>query len=232
MISPHGRPPDEAGVYLSCSPGTVIDLLSASPPYLYSAMISTMVQGISAQPKWENSLPGELPPSSWPLLYKLPFKTIRETKMQAFQFKILHRILPCKSYLKAIHIVSDDTCPFCSEQDTLTHFLYDCPQTSTFWNKVAAWLRKVGGPDIPGLSVKEIVLGYLHPSASERIVNHITIFTKFFIQRQKLFHGGSLSLIEWLSELKRKLLTEEYICSLEHRKSRFSGWRKILLALG
>lgn len=33
IITPHGRPPDEAGLYLSVLPDSVLDLFSASPPF-------------------------------------------------------------------------------------------------------------------------------------------------------------------------------------------------------
>lgn len=71
---------------------------------------------------------------------------------------------------------------------------------------------------------------YLETSAS--VINYITLFTKYFIQRPKLFHQGNLSLIEWLMELKKKLLTEEYICSLERKNAHFSKWTRILRELG
>lgn len=232
MISPHGRPPDEAGLYISTSPDTTLDLLSASAPSLYSALIASLPRRVSSQVRWEDSFPGTLSADLWPLLYKLPFKTVRETKIQALQFKILHRILPCRKYLKAIRIVPDDSCPYCSEPDTIIDFLHDCPETAIFWNKIAAWLRRIGGPHLSTLSIRDIVLGFPLSSPHASVINYITLFTKFFIQRQKLFHRGNLSLIEWLLELKKKLLTGKYICSLERRTARFSKWTRILEELG
>lgn len=232
IITPHGRPPDEAGLYLSVLPGMVLDLFSASPPSLYLALISALRKAIKAQPKWKDLFSDSLSSDSWPLLYRLPFKAVRETKMQALQFKILHRILPCRRYLKSIHVVPEDTCAFCLQTDTIVHFLYDCPGTYVFWNKIAAWLHQIGAPDISKLTVQEIVLGTTRVSTSASVLNFIIIFTKYFIQRQKLFFGGVLSLMEWLIELKKKLLAEKYICSLERKPARFAKWTKILRELG
>lgn len=36
--------------------------------------------------------------------------------------------------------------------------------------------------------------------------------TKFFVYRQRLYHGGALDLLHWLREFKQKLLTEKFIC--------------------
>lgn len=152
--------------------------------------------------------------------------------MQALQFKILHRILPCRKYLKTICVLPDDSCAFCSESGTIVHFLYECPETHVFWNKIAAWLHRAGAPDISNLTAKEIVLGIPQVSPSVSLMNYIIIFTKYVIQHQKLFFGGSLSLVEWLIELKKKLLAEKYNCSLEWKPARFAKWTKILSELG
>lgn len=153
--------------------------------------------------------------------------------MQTFQLKVLHRIVPCRRYLKNIRVLQEDTCAFCADSDTLIHFLYECPDTASFWGKVAAWLRRAGGPDISRLSPRDIILGLpASPGAPSGIINYITIFTKYFIQRQKLFHGGCLSLLEWLAELKTKLSSERYMCAIERKPSRFSKWEKILQYLG
>lgn len=136
LISPHGRPPDEAGLYLAASPGNVLDLFTASSLSLYNALIINPSRKISAQAKWDSCFSDTLTTDDWALLYRIPFRSVRETKMQALQFKIFHRIVPCRKYLKTIRVLTDDTCAFCPEQDTLCHFLYDCPETSTFWGKI------------------------------------------------------------------------------------------------
>ncbi len=41
---------------------------------------------------------------TWPRIFKLPFQVIRETKIQTFQYKILHRIISCNKWLFNIKI--------------------------------------------------------------------------------------------------------------------------------
>ncbi len=45
---------------------------------------------------------------TWPRIFKLPFQVIRETKIQAFQYKILHRIISCNKWLFNIKIKTSE----------------------------------------------------------------------------------------------------------------------------
>lgn len=89
-----------------------------------------------------------------------------------------------------------------------------------------------GGPNIGGLSTKDILLGAIMHTKETSMANFIAMFTKYYIQRQKLFHEGNLSLIGWLAEFRKRLLSERYICALEGKASRFAKWNRVLQALG
>lgn len=232
LITPHGRPPDPAAILLTFGTNTTVDIFTASSRSLYAAIIGTMAKVIKSQAKWEMELPGPSPFGNWQLLYKLPFQAARETKFQALQYKILHRVLPCRHYLKTIRLISDEKCAFCPERDTITHFLYDCPNTKLLWSKISDWLLLACGSDLSGISTRDIILGAVPHSREVHRVNFITMFTKHYIQRQKLFHEGSLSLIEWLAEFRKRLLSEKYICALEGKPARFARWDRILQTLG
>lgn len=82
------------------------------------------------------------------------------------------------------------------------------------------------------MSAEEIILGMTLPSKSAPMYNFISIFTKAFIHRQKLFHNGELGFISWLGELKKKLQVEELICRSEGKIARFAKWEIVLQALG
>lgn len=144
-------------------------------------------------------LPHVPSPLDWLAIYKLLFQVARETRMHALQYKILHMILPCRRYLKAICHTTEDTCLFCPARDTIPHFLYECPDTRLLWSKIAGWLIRAGGPNISLVPSREIILGVLPKSRASTMINLIILFTKCFIQRQRLFHNGTLSLTEWLA---------------------------------
>lgn len=124
LLSAQGQTPQTKGLYLSIAEGQPIDIVLASPAALYALLIKTLIKPIKAQAKWRITFEDPPSPVNWPNLYKAPFRATRETRLQAFQFKILHRTLPCPSYLKAIRVVPSDSCPLCSEKDTIQQNAY------------------------------------------------------------------------------------------------------------
>lgn len=97
LISPLGQTPQTEGLFVSFPGSEPIDLISTTAAVLYSHIIKTRSKAIKAHDKWSLVFPGSLPREDWPAFYRLPFWTVRETRLQAFQFKILHRVLPCRS---------------------------------------------------------------------------------------------------------------------------------------
>lgn len=182
--------------------------------------------------KWEATFQDSPYLDNWEALFLSPFRAVRETRLQALQFKIFYRIIPCRHYLKTIRVLDSDRCGFCPEVDSIQHFFTECPCTKNLWNRISLWLLGVGGPNLAALSTEEILLGTLLPTRTASMLNSITLFTKSYIHRQKLFHNGELSLIGWLGELKKRLRIEQYICKLEGRCRRFTKWEKIFQALG
>lgn len=67
------------------------------------------------------------------------YKTARDTKLQAFQYKLIHRVIPCNKYLANIRIKPDATCSYCDSTDTLQHFFYGCPSVNTLWDTLSSW---------------------------------------------------------------------------------------------
>lgn len=65
-----------------------------------------------------------------------------------------------------------------------------------------------------------------------RIMNFITLASKFYVYRHKLYYEANLDLTAFLQELRNKLKVEKYICNLEGREDRFSIWNNVLNALG
>ncbi len=62
----------------------------------------------------------------WKQIFRLPFKTVRDTKIRTFQFRLLHRIIPCNNWLHNIKIKERNICDFCSNVVDLPHFFLHC----------------------------------------------------------------------------------------------------------
>ena len=79
---------------------------------------------------------------NWELAYRMAQKCTKSTKLIEFQFKFLHRRIPTNNFLFKIGKKENDNCTFCHRcSETLIHLFWSCHVTSSFWKRVADWLR-------------------------------------------------------------------------------------------
>ena len=82
--------------------------------------------------KWQAELNYDL---DWNKVFLLPFKSIKECKLQYFQYRFIHRILAVNEFLFKINYVSSPLCSFCDVCiETINHLFWDCPIVKRFWN--------------------------------------------------------------------------------------------------
>lgn len=212
---------------------TQVPIHEASAKRLYIYLIQYKLPKITSQHKWEAVLqpPKQNRNDFWTMAYTLPFKIVRETKLQSFQYKVLLRFITCNKYLKNIKIKNDDTCISCLQVDTLEHFLFLCPRVQTFWKGVIQWLTRETDLQI-SITTEEFLFGLPMNLPNARIINTIALYAKFYMYRQNLYHEGNLSVIHFLRELRMKLHTESFLCQIENKQAKFRPWRKIYNALG
>ena len=64
-------------------------------------------------------------------------KITYDYKLQNFQYKLLHRILPTNTFLVKIGIKDSDLCSFCKiATDSIMHYIWQCPKVQEFWQQV------------------------------------------------------------------------------------------------
>lgn len=206
---------------IQASDGSLVDILNITSKRIYSIIIAKKRQPVSAQRKWliEFPPPANVPVSDfWESKYRCSFRSTRETKLQSFQFKLLHRILPCRKYLRTIRISED--------------FFFYCPRVREFWKMIRDWFASQVNIYLANTTVDEFMLGVPKEEPQARILNLTILTCKFYIFRQKLYHDSKLEFLGFLRELRYKLPIEKYICSLEGKASRFNIWNSVLSALG
>lgn len=152
-----------------------IDVAEASTNRVYRSLVLSKCPTISSQRKWQETFPnlhaGEDPQTFWTKIYKAPFQTIRDTKMQTFQFKLIHRTLPCNKYLHNIRIKETDTCSYCHDQDTIQHFFWSCPLSRTFWQNIISWLSN--NVDIHArIDMEDFLFGLPHTHPHAKTLHH------------------------------------------------------------
>lgn len=231
-MSPLQREIEGQGLYIVDSKGSQVDagLLSAKDFYLILSKKKT--RKVAAKIKWaqildtfeEAQLEG-----SWSYWFSLPYKVSREVRLQSFQYKVLHRTLPCGVFLEKLKIRASDKCMFCDGRDDIIHFLYQCPNTCNFWQSVSHWLLNNSElVHLPRqLEVTDFLFGIRGEDHSEKRVNFILLLGRFYVYRQKLFHQGVLDVYAFLVELKHTLSLERMACLKENSyNKKFKIWEE------
>ena len=85
--------------------------------------------------KWNTVFEND--PLDWKSIFTVCFKTTKESSLQWFQYRLIHRIIPVGSYLKKITIKPTDTCTLCKETvETIVHLFFECDKASYLWNEL------------------------------------------------------------------------------------------------
>ncbi|RUA07249.1 MAG: hypothetical protein DSY43_00300 [Gammaproteobacteria bacterium] len=115
-------------------------------------------------------------------VYVLPFIVTKEIKLSMFQYKIIHNILPLKSYLFKVGLSKDDTCPFCDcERHTTSHFFVDCEIAKVFWNQFRTWWTKISAKSEFTATPASILYGLTSDIKNNLLLNHLILIAKQYM---------------------------------------------------
>lgn len=149
---------------------------------IYDTFMKTKVSPTSKL-KWERDLNLERS-FRWKQFYKLPFKCSKETNLQWFQLKILHRILPTNYLLTKMKIKDSELCTFCQQEtESLTHLFWNCRLTQSFWNEFRAFMNLKNVNMIHNWQDKDIIFG---SDNYDLVLNQLILRAKYFIYQKKL----------------------------------------------
>ncbi len=145
----------------------------------------------------------------WPRLFKLPFKTVRDTKIQTFQYRIIQKMIPCNKRLHNIKIKNSPDCDYCNNKDDLPHYFIRCQKVAEFWTHYFNWwvnlIRDRHSQVVEGC----IWFGLPSNSAIMLVHNFCILFAKYYIYIQRLFNNNTLDLYACPTQLKQALKIEE-----------------------
>ena len=132
-------------------------------------------------------------------VYSLPFLITKDSKLIAFQFKIIHHILPTKSSLFRAGITESDICSLCAiEKQTLNHLLYHCTgDRFTSW-----WYQKF--KQVLFLTESNILYGWHNNIKNKQALNVTLLIAKFHIFATSS-RDGNLCFEGFLLRLQDKL---------------------------
>ena len=152
-------------------------------------------------------------------VYLLPIRVANEPYIRSFQYKVLNSILYTNDILYKIGYVSAPNCCFCHETlETLSHILFSCSFSNSFWNEVIAnILNKLCGCRC--LSLRQVVIGFLKEEMD--LVNYIIILGKNFLWTCRC-KNIKPSFIHFKRSLLDKYETEKYIAFKQTKMNMFN----------
>ncbi len=111
---------------------------------VYQILIQRLNIVPTAEEKWVEEFPA-LNQIHFKNFYILPYKTVSDSKIHVFQYKLLHRILACKHNLFKWKIIDNDKRTHCNEIKTIEHLFYNCSQAKSFITQIEYWINRTYG---------------------------------------------------------------------------------------
>jgi hypothetical protein len=142
-------------------------------------------------------------------------RVIRNTKIWAFQYKILLNLIPCNKYLNRIQRSDTNKCRLCKELDDITHYFYGCNQNKQFWTSLETWWTNTTGTKIK-LNEQDIMIGRIENKKTFESLNASLLLAKWYIYKCRLAEED-VFFYRFLCDLKFFLIIEKTI-SIEQGK--------------
>ena len=174
------------------------------------------VRQIQKEPIFKVKLEQELKikEEEWQIIFKIP-NTIQNTKIRAFQYKLLFNLLPCNLYLNRITKSDTDKCNKCQKLDATPHYLFECTQVVPFWNNFMDWWNAMAG-EITFLDKCSALTGFIGNHKNIDTLNACLLLAKWHVYKHKL-NNTEIFFYNYLCDLKYHLDTEKTI-SLRNNK--------------
>ena len=144
---------------VSLSPeNTPVDLANMRCKHYYKLLNKNSIVEPTGIKSWKINFADEH--SEWEKKFSSIYHATRDNKLRQFAFKFLHRILVTKKELFKFRLADDETCFFCSNQDSIEHTFLECFVTKSFYSEALTWFNHVNNTDVC-LSNKQIALNVI-----------------------------------------------------------------------
>jgi hypothetical protein len=157
---------------------------------------------------------------NWKSIFRF-YSTIKDTRLKAFQYKILNFLLPCNLYLSRIGRSETDRCSSCNALDDTSHYLFYCPASRLLWDQLSTWWHEIVGQEIIITEI-DTILG-LAPRQMKIIkedqLNHIIITVKWKIYANKQL-GEKTGWNHIMRAIRTMIETLSYIASKNDKKEK------------
>ena len=141
------------------------------------------------------------------------FSCTKETKLQEFQWKIVHNIFPTNILLSKIGIKDTEKCEMCDVTEQIEHLFIECQRIGFFWNVVETLINSKLRTIIQ-LNDIIIILGIEQDEQCKKLnkkeismINEILIMAKLSISKSKI-NGLKIELV-FENELRLRKIDDD-----------------------
>jgi hypothetical protein len=122
----------------------------------------------------------------WKLIYETPFILSKNSKVLMVQYKLIHRILAVNHNLKKWKRIDNSTCNLCGDEETIEHFIFHCPDSTTLWASIMKWWKSEFEFSIP-ITILEVLFGIPNEINDKYInlLNVVILHAKYYIYYAK-----------------------------------------------
>jgi hypothetical protein len=153
-------------------------------------------------------------------------RVVSNTKIRAFQYKLLYNLIPTNSYFKKIQKSETDQCNWREETDDTAHYFVRCRHLIPFWNSFTIWCQNLLEEDIR-FTVEEVLVGVLEKDTKYNVINAVLLIAKWRIYKDKLNNSDTF-FYKFLCELKYYINIEKTIALKNNKLINYNNmWSKV-----
>ncbi len=164
---------------------------------VYIKLITDIAWEPTCMRKWTECFPEfkNADSSLWENIFCLTFSIARETKIQSFQYRLLHRTIPCQKRLYEMKISASPKCTFCNEEDDdIIHFILYCPRVKQFWKSFFLWWNGISDFRIASdyEDIEECILFGFQPRGDTfEVLNFCILQAKYYVYIQRMYEQNN-----------------------------------------
>ena len=166
------------------------------------------------------------------MIYYVPL--LQDTKLQDFQYKLIHRILITNFFLYKCRLKETELCTFCTEtKESLVHIFWECNYVRNFWLAIGNFL-KICGVSLP-FNAKDIILGLTELNSAQGTINKVVIILKYYIyvcrcKCRVLYLEGGLEFLKYATCINIEKASMIYLSPVqkEHVKRKWLDLEAVL----
>ena len=155
-----------------------IPLTEIKTKQIYSLVNKTTVTP-TAFDRWEKDGLGQACCSK---VMQMPYKCTKSTKLQTFQFQLVHRFIPTNKFLYVRRIANSPSCQHCGSDDTIIHYFFACQSVRAFWGDVFQFINRNTYPARYANEVRNILFGIVD---APPVVNLLILIAKHYLYLSK-----------------------------------------------